>query len=540
MMHPCCILECDVVFKKLLSWGLMLILGLHILCVPVYAADRVVIDTPYKFNGVILEQDDTELRSAFRKQYPNFREDVTILPYYAAGVIRSKNSFYLRTGDSKIKTGWYAKQNVTVTLNDKGKQVLDLSKGFSIYCVKKDNGLLCNKMTRIDGKPYFFIDGVLQFGWLDYNGHRYYSDPDTGYFATGKKTIDGDNYYFSATGEMGVGLRLTKDEALYFDEYGVCVLQTTRDDWETHKNDKYAYTLEQPKLTVYKSTMATTWRNIQCIEENNSKRTNRNINGMLNNIDDTACSVTAFSVDAVGHVSAKCKGEAGHEYILLTLESYDTVPIWDEFITIGSAVADSTGKFGYKTMIPNRITVMNPVYAIIDVTVMKGVYLNLDYINKGLNLYSYDVDGYGGIGRNGAFLSWGYSKINSQIYYVVTTSDLNEEDLEVKVLLNCYNSKTNKYDRRVTAKRTVKFDTLGCAKGVIEVPEKYSDCVVEMDFGGRYNVEVAYYDTKTKQYHTEYCESDLSSCVEYVGDNLKELEVKGFTPCPKCHNMESM
>lgn len=539
-MHPCYILECDVVLKKLFCWGLALILTMKGLCVSVYADDRVQTDTPYKYNGVILEQDEAELKNKFRRQYPNFREDVTILPYYAAGVARSKTSFYLRTGESKVKTGWYARQNVTITYDDKGKEVVDLSKGFSIYCVKKDDGVLCNKLSRIDGKPYFFINGVLQFGWLDYNGHRYYSDPDTGYFATGKKSVDGDNYYFSATGEMGVGLRLTKDEALYFDEYGKCVLQTTREDYETNKDGKYAYTSEQPRLTMYQSTMVATWRNISASEENNIKYTTRNINGMLNNIDETACTVEAFAVDAVGHLTAECRGEAGHEYILLTLESFDNVPEWDEFITIASAVADQSGNFNYKTMIPNRIVVMNPVYAIIDVTSMKGVYLNSDFVGSGLHLYSYDIEEYGGIGRSGAFLSWGYSKINSQVYFVVTTSDLNEETLEVKLLLKCYNSKTNKYDKYVTTTRMVKFDTLGCARGIIELPEKYNDCIVEMDFGGKYAVEVVYYDTTTKLYHTEYCGSDISSCTEYVSDSLKELEAKGFTPCPNCCSCDNM
>ena len=539
-MHPCYILECDVVVKKLFSWGLALIVTLEALCICTYAADRVQMDTTYRYNGVVLEQDEAELLSKFRRQYPNFREDVTILPYYAAGVARSKTSFYLRTGESKVKTGWYARQNMTVTLDDNGGEVLDLSRGFSIYCVKKNDGLLCNKLSRIDGKPYFFINGVLQFGWLDYNWHRYYSDPDTGYFATGKKTIDGDNYYFSATGEMGVGLRLTKDEALYFDEYGKCVLQTTYEDYVANKDGKYAYTLEQPRLIMYQSTMAATWQNIQVSEENNIKRTTRTINGMLNNIDKTACSVDTFSVDAVGHLTAKCRGEAGHEYILLTLESFDNVPEWDEFVTIASAVADATGEFGYKTMIPNRVIMMNPVYAIIDVTSMKGVYLNFDYTKDSLHLYSYGIEEYGGTGRSGAFLNWGYSKINSQVYYVVTTSDLNEETLEVKLLLKCYNSETNKYDKRVTTTRTVKFDTLGCARGVIELPEKYNDCIVEMDFGGKYTVEVVYYDTATKLYHTEYCESDLTSCVEYVSDSLKELEVKGYTPCSKCCSSVSM
>ena len=73
---------------------------------------------------------------------------------------------------------------------------------------------------QVDGKWYYYIDGVMQTGWKKYNGDWYYLNSD-GVMRTGWLELNGSKYYFRDNGAMVIGKIMIEGKANKFDKNGV-------------------------------------------------------------------------------------------------------------------------------------------------------------------------------------------------------------------------------------------------------------------------------------------------------------------------------
>jgi|GEM_PF-1305175 len=80
----------------------------------------------------------------------------------------------------------------------------------ALFCCSTGDGALLTGFACVDGRWYYFDEGgVLQTGWIDADGQRYYARTDGkvgkkyGALLSGWQTIDGSVYYFKKTASAG-------------------------------------------------------------------------------------------------------------------------------------------------------------------------------------------------------------------------------------------------------------------------------------------------------------------------------------------------
>ena len=78
-----------------------------------------------------------------------------------------------------------------------------------------NSGALAQGWTEIDGKDYFFVDGVSQTGWVETDAGTRYLDGN-GNQMTGWYVIDGQPYAFGADGELKQGWDHSHEKSYYF------------------------------------------------------------------------------------------------------------------------------------------------------------------------------------------------------------------------------------------------------------------------------------------------------------------------------------
>lgn len=100
--------------------------------------------------------------------------------YMATGWIQDRGTWYYMNSSGAMATGW---------VNDRGTWYYMNSGGAMM------TGWICT-----GGKWYYLTpSGAMKTGWLNDGGRWYYLDPYSGAMATGRRTIDGTQYYFSET-----------------------------------------------------------------------------------------------------------------------------------------------------------------------------------------------------------------------------------------------------------------------------------------------------------------------------------------------------
>ena len=78
-----------------------------------------------------------------------------------------------------------------------------------------NSGALAQGWTEIDGKDYYFVDGVSQAGWVETDAGTRYLDGN-GNQMTGWCVIDGQPYAFGADGELKQGWNHSHEKSYYF------------------------------------------------------------------------------------------------------------------------------------------------------------------------------------------------------------------------------------------------------------------------------------------------------------------------------------
>lgn len=93
-----------------------------------------------------------------------------------------------------------------------------------------------NGWVTIDGKSYYYVNGVIQTGWQTIGGNNYYFGTD-GAMYKGWQTIDGNRYYFgSTTGILKTGFYVVWGKTYYFGDDGVM-----RTGWQTIDGNTYYF-----------------------------------------------------------------------------------------------------------------------------------------------------------------------------------------------------------------------------------------------------------------------------------------------------------
>lgn len=134
-------------------------------------------------------------------------------------------TYYIRTDLTMAKKCWEEIDGKWYYFNKNG--VLLKNAWQDGYCVDGNGVRVLDRFYTINNVTYLFqADGSITKGLIDYNGCRYYLDPETGAMKTGFQLLDGVNYYFDpSTGAMAVNTVLTINDAVYsFDATGAATL----------------------------------------------------------------------------------------------------------------------------------------------------------------------------------------------------------------------------------------------------------------------------------------------------------------------------
>ncbi|MBQ9871603.1 MAG: hypothetical protein IJM27_06670 [Eubacterium sp.] len=122
-----------------------------------------------------------------------------------------------------VKVGWNKDGDRRYYVKSDGTRYVGqmfVGKGVSYYFDK--NGYTKNGLFKA-GKWIMFAepDGRLFYGWKTIDGSRYYFQPSCSYAATGMMTIDDKDYYFDENGIMQVGWIKYQGDWFYFRKNGV-------------------------------------------------------------------------------------------------------------------------------------------------------------------------------------------------------------------------------------------------------------------------------------------------------------------------------
>ncbi len=163
--------------------------------------------------------------------------------YYVDGAIlkglqKINNQMYYFNGSGILETGWIAYDGHYMYADDQGVlQTGWLQVGDKKYYIGNDLYRVTGFYS-IGGKKYYFnTSGVMQIGWRTINENRYYFDP-SGVMATGVRKIGDYYYFFNTSGIRKTGLCKWNDRLYYFKQNGK---NYTRRGWVICDDGKVRY-----------------------------------------------------------------------------------------------------------------------------------------------------------------------------------------------------------------------------------------------------------------------------------------------------------
>ena len=127
-------------------------------------------------------------------------------------VTENGKKYYFDPGTGAAVTGWFQQDGSWYFLN---------------WNKQNRYGEMLTGVQTIGGKQYIFgADGMMQTGWINENGARYYYDPVSGALKTGWLQLDGKWYFLNWNrqnryGEMLTGLQTIGGTPYVFDDNGV-------------------------------------------------------------------------------------------------------------------------------------------------------------------------------------------------------------------------------------------------------------------------------------------------------------------------------
>ena len=151
--------------------------------------------------------------------------------------VNGKKTYYFTSKKGVMVTGW-------LTDSKKHKRYFDPatgkltrgwmkdSKGYRYYFTSGEGVMVTGWMKDSKGHRRYFYkgSGIMATKWLKNTSKNinYYFEPDTGYMATGWKTISKKKYYFEKnTGYMVTGLKTISGKKYYFEADGSMAVSTT-------------------------------------------------------------------------------------------------------------------------------------------------------------------------------------------------------------------------------------------------------------------------------------------------------------------------
>lgn len=121
------------------------------------------------------------------------------------------------TRDGYVLEGWYTADGTQVT------EDYQVTTGMTLYA-KWTNATDINGWYVEDGMWYYYVDGVVQTGFITVDGITYHLNND-GYLDTGLVEIDGKLYYFYANGAMHYGWIELDGQEYFMCEEGCAPIQ---------------------------------------------------------------------------------------------------------------------------------------------------------------------------------------------------------------------------------------------------------------------------------------------------------------------------
>lgn len=137
--------------------------------------------------------------------------DYGIITYDGNGGVSAVNQTVVETGctaqlNTKVErpgyrfTGWSTKPDGYVTVSSKSHFKGDTT----LYACWEEDSSNCSGWTMVDGSWRYYVDGVMQTGWVWVDGIHYYLRAD-GTVVTGWSRIGGQVYYFRSNGAVYKG-----------------------------------------------------------------------------------------------------------------------------------------------------------------------------------------------------------------------------------------------------------------------------------------------------------------------------------------------
>ncbi len=124
---------------------------------------------------------------------------------------------YYFASNGAVKSGWYTINDIRMYFSPETfERKLGWIEYNNNTFYLNNNGKLIGKHT-IDNKDYIFDEfGICQSGWFEYNGNKYYSDFRNGLYKN-KCIIDNEIYYFSSKGKFQSGWVTSDDIRIFYD-----------------------------------------------------------------------------------------------------------------------------------------------------------------------------------------------------------------------------------------------------------------------------------------------------------------------------------
>lgn len=121
----------------------------------------------------------------------------------AVGILRTEEGLYHFSPEGAPVSGWQAYEEQNYCFDEDGRALTGWQEMPEGICYFDADGVAANGWKDLEGKRYYFENGLMQTGWLILGSDRYYLLED-GTMAVGEVVIDGVSRFFTSKGKYVV------------------------------------------------------------------------------------------------------------------------------------------------------------------------------------------------------------------------------------------------------------------------------------------------------------------------------------------------